>query len=528
MALPFSFFGWRGLVALNTFAYLAAVAIVFVYTRRYATDRLTPWLGAAAFGLGGFAIEYAEGVWPQALSLCLVAGGMAAAGRAIDEDRVRSAALAGFLLGVACGVRYQNAVVLAVVWAAITLWARRHVRSGAAAALGASAPMLACSLLNHARFGLWNPVSKGPGYLKVPLVQGRAMSVFEPLTILWARVVDYSFRPRITGWMSAWLEYEPTTGVHLMHGVFARKALLQSAPWAVLALALFGVAWLPGFRVSNRQRSQLRLLSLATFSLLAIFSLAGAGRDEGYGFNQRYLLEILPFAAAAFAWALEGTGVRASHVLSGGLVGCGIAAAVWLSAPLIGDARNPMWIWRLRAIMKVPLLMSAGLLLAWIAARRSGRAAGALAVLAGACVGWGLVLHLVDDVFPSHWTRRYHLARTQELQAVMPDHSALVAYWSTADAAGPLLLDRDVVIVDAHKDEGADAPMLMHALMGENRRVFLATEGVPADVASRLLGTFRATPVSSGAAEVFELHDGASDALRRSAPDSGAPGSRRD
>jgi len=98
MALPFSFFGWRGLVALNTLAYLAAVAIVFVYTRRYATDRLTPWLGAAAFGLGGFAIEYAEGVWPQALSLCLVAGGMAAAGRAIDEDRVRSAALAGFLL----------------------------------------------------------------------------------------------------------------------------------------------------------------------------------------------------------------------------------------------------------------------------------------------------------------------------------------------------------------------------------------------------------------------------------------------
>src|SRR5690348_910091 len=31
LALPFSWFGWRGLVALNTIAYLAAIALTFAY-----------------------------------------------------------------------------------------------------------------------------------------------------------------------------------------------------------------------------------------------------------------------------------------------------------------------------------------------------------------------------------------------------------------------------------------------------------------------------------------------------------------
>src|SRR5262245_13776291 len=38
IALPFSYLGWRGLVGLNTLAYLVTIYLVFAYTRRYSTD----------------------------------------------------------------------------------------------------------------------------------------------------------------------------------------------------------------------------------------------------------------------------------------------------------------------------------------------------------------------------------------------------------------------------------------------------------------------------------------------------------
>ena len=85
LALPFLPFGWRGLVALNTLAYLATTVMVFLYTRRYATETSTAWMAAAAFALGGFVIEYAQGVWPHALSIALCTGGILAAGRSIES-----------------------------------------------------------------------------------------------------------------------------------------------------------------------------------------------------------------------------------------------------------------------------------------------------------------------------------------------------------------------------------------------------------------------------------------------------------
>src|SRR5262245_20132863 len=44
IALPFSYFGWRGLVALNTLSYLATAAMVFWWLRRFSKEKSTPWL----------------------------------------------------------------------------------------------------------------------------------------------------------------------------------------------------------------------------------------------------------------------------------------------------------------------------------------------------------------------------------------------------------------------------------------------------------------------------------------------------
>ena len=222
LALPFSWFGWRGLVGLNTLAYLATVLIVFLYSQRFATTQLTPWLAAGAFALGGFALEYSQGVWPHALSFALCTGGIVAAGMSIDRGRHVAAVAAGVLLATAAGLRYQNAVIVAAVGAGLLLLAQDRLRAVAAFAAGTAVPLSTSAFINHVRLDSWNPISKGSGYLNVPLaVDSSAWS--DPFVMLWAQTVDYSARPRLSGPdVDSWLHYDLTTGAHLILNAFAK------------------------------------------------------------------------------------------------------------------------------------------------------------------------------------------------------------------------------------------------------------------------------------------------------------------
>ncbi len=111
------------------------------------------------------------------------------------------------------------------------------------------------------------------------------------------------------------------TGAHLMIGATLQKSLLQSAPWAILALIMFTLAWLPWFRMPEARQRQMRLLSLVTLAILCRFAFCRRARHEGLSFNQRYLLELLPLAAVGFAWALDGLKVRLRPVFIGALSG---------------------------------------------------------------------------------------------------------------------------------------------------------------------------------------------------------------
>jgi hypothetical protein len=107
--------------------------------------------------------------------------------------------------------------------------------------------------------------------------------------------------------------------------------------------------------------------------------------------------------------------------------------------------------------------------------------------VAGVCLGWGLALHLGDDLPASRMLRAWKYQAAENLRAVVPDHSALIAYGGSRDAAGPLLFDRDVVILDAHPDDGADAPKLIRELMARNRRVFVLRGSFSGRALSRVL-----------------------------------------
>ena len=118
----------------------------------------------------------------RSASRCARAGYFAA-GRSIesresgdssDNRRPPLAAAAGFLLGLATGVRYQNAVILAVVAGGIALWSAHRRKTLTAYVVAAAAPLSASAVINHIRLGSWNPISKGDNYLTVPLLEGSA------------------------------------------------------------------------------------------------------------------------------------------------------------------------------------------------------------------------------------------------------------------------------------------------------------------------------------------------------------------
>lgn len=509
IAFLFFWMGWRGLVALNTLAYLATTAMVFFYVKRYASEEATPWLAAGAFALGGYSIEYALGVWPHSLSVALCTGGVLAAGRLLENRSASLAAGAGFLLALATGIRYQNAIILAAVGVGIGLWAAPRWRSVATFSMAALVPLSVSSAINHARLLSWNPISKGPGYLSLALVQDISSSWTDPFVMFWARVVDYSARPPLSGrGFEGWFVHDATTGANLMLGVALKKALLQSAPWAALALMIFVLVWLPRFRIPESQRRQLRLFSLVTFAILGVFAVSGMNRDDGLSFNQRYLLELVPLAAVAFAFSLDRLALQQRPFLAGAAPGVGLVLVILFGTPLVGSPDMPRWLARQIALLYLPLFMAAALGVLWGAARSRPRVRPALAAAVGCCLGWALALHAFDDVLMSQNLRAHQRERTTALAALLPAGSALVTFGGSATPAGPLLFNRDLVILDTRADDGTDAPMLIQELLRRKRRVFLLDEGLPVDVRARVVSGLDVMPATQGGpAPLLELRE---------------------
>jgi hypothetical protein len=465
-----------------------------VYAGRHATGVSTPWLAAGAFALGGFTIEYAQGLWPHALSIALCTGGIVAAGQVLERGRMSMAVTAGFLLALAAGVRYQNAVIVVAVGAGIVLWGHRRWRSVLAFGLAAAVPLAASAAINYARLGSWNPISKGPRYLRIPLLDGSADSALSPLFLFWARIVDFSVRPPLIGPSFGWMEYDPATGAHLMMGEVIHKSILQSAPWAVLGFLVFVAAFWPGRALPDAQRRQIRLLALITAAVVATFAFSGVLRNEGLSFNQRYHLELLPLLAVGLAWSVDRFG-SLERPFWGGVV-CGMLIALLLLFGLpFGTSRTLL-------LLKVPVMLAALLAGLWFLALR-GHARPLLTGVAGICLGWGLALHLGDDVPASRTLRAWKHQWTEELRAVVPDHSALITSGATRDVTGPLLFDRDVVILDAEADHGEAAPTLVRELLARGRRVFVLRRQLHPRILSRVLAGLDEVPLPG--TELLEL-----------------------
>lgn len=488
IALPFSLLGWRGLVALNTVAFLGTAALLFVYARRYADER-AGWIAAAAFGLGGFAIEYSQGVWPHMVSVFLCVAALVLAARVRDGAGPALALAAGLLAGTAAGVRYQNVVVAAGVGVGILVFAPKRLRASAVYASGVGLPLLVCSAINRARLGSWNPISKRATYLKAgvgvdnPHATAPANPIVESLQVLYAKVVDFSTHPAVGASQTlehGYLQKDPETGAFFLLGA-VKKAWLQSSPWVAVGLIVLVGAWFGWRRLElaqgdGRLRRELRALSFVVFPVLGVFAIAGFSRLDGLCFNQRYFHELVPVAAVACAWAFVGRPLERPALLGGALVA--LVAVVAVTRSLAGTSIEALF------LMKAPLALAVALLASWLWVRAGG--ATGVSVVLGLCLGWGLGVHAVDDLPASRALRTMNRNHRVALADSLPDRSALFAYWGLKDAYGPLQLDRDLVIADVWADDGAAAPELAAAFLAQERRVFVLANGFPPPVISRM------------------------------------------
>lgn len=494
LGLPFSYLGWRGLVALNTLSFLATILMTFALTRRYAAAAETPWIAAAAVGAGAYFVEYAQGLWPHMITVALVTGATLLCARAIDESRVEWAAAAGFLAALAAGVRYQNAFIIGCLGLALLLLSRRRLVLPAALAAGAVLPLAVCSIMNFARLGSWNPISKGSGYgiTAERMARGEGTIVGKIATMAWTRVVDYSAQPSLAGTVhESFLTPQPESGAFVLVTA-VKKAWLQSAPWMIVPLILLVVAWLPASPFSRRigpaPQRHLRLISLVVVATIGMFSAAGVRTTDGLCFNQRYFCELVPLMAVALAWGVEGIGLRArsTALLAGTLAGAALAFAS-LQPHHLAPLRHHL-------VRYLPLALALLFAAAW-ALWRGGRARGvekpwqleATAFALGATLAWGLTVHLGDDVPASRILRHSRQDYLRQLGPFISEHSAVFASGAIKDALGPLQLYRDVVIAVPGFDYGAATKELVETFLARGRRVFILPNALPRELLDPVL-----------------------------------------
>jgi hypothetical protein len=509
LALPFSPFGWYGLIALNALAFAATVWLVHRCARTLSDRPATASIAAAALLLGGYSIEYAQGLWPHCLAMALCTGAVVLAARARLRPASWPALASGALVGLATGVRYQNIVLAALLGLGLLVLGGggKRWRRSLLFALGVAGPLLACSLLNHARLGWWNPVSKGPGYVSLEGVEagtnGRAAAFAR---VLYAKVVDFSTHAPMGGGPTAhgadrwrW-EPDPELGAYIVHGA-VKKAWLQSSPWVAMSLLLLVLAWRPRPGGPSGRADEERALSLVLAGVLVFFGLSGAGRLDGLCANQRYLLELGPIAALALGLGLDRVELPRRALLGGGLFGLGCALFVlWPDL----DPRT-----RVSGLLHVPLALAAASAATLLAVRlgpvRMRLLPSVLAGLLGASLSWAAAVHLGDDL-PAAYRRRLAAASLAERWAsVLPERAALFVHFAGRDASAPLHLGRDLLLVDPWLDGARDAPRVAEELLRSGRRVFIDRLAVPEAVARKIQGSHPVRVVLPGDKPILEL-----------------------
>jgi 4-amino-4-deoxy-L-arabinose transferase-like glycosyltransferase len=484
IAYPFSYVGGSGLVFLNVLASVATLALVFTVGWRLAGQERAGWYAAALWFLGASTLEYAQGLWPHMLAVALTTAGLVLAALAAGHGRRGQAVAAGFLLALAAGVRYQNAVLLMVGLLVLLVWGKARLRIASAFCLGALPLVVLSAFINHARIGSWHPWSKAVSYVKVGVGHGAAAPHREFLLGLWAKVVDYSAQPPFHNQADSFLKKLPTGDMVTIWGVL-KKSWLQGSPWVLVGLLALLLAWSRRDRFGELAQRHLRMLTVPVVAVLAVFGLAGVYRHDGLSFNQRYFLELAPLVAIAAAVGLARLPVRWPWLAAGAGVGAATAAVALLA--FAGAAS-----YRLQSLL--PLVLAGAAACLWLLSLPRPRWRGPAGLAIAACLAWSLAIHLSTDLRASRLARHFNIGRLAIVEEAMTEDrpAAIVGALGPVDAFCPLLLDRDVVVVTGTSVPAEELPHLLDSLLPQ-RRVLLWLETFPNATVTSLRARYHVT-----------------------------------
>lgn len=513
IAVPFYWLGgFHGLFLINLLAFLGSVWMTMAIARRLSDDPNVALNSALILVLGTYTWEYVHGVWPHILSMFLVSAAVLAGLSALQETRPGRAAamtaLAGLIIGVGAGVRYDVVLVGPAIALPFLFASPTRIAPVLAMAGGMLPGIGALALTNHAKFGVLSPFSYGSGLSGsvsvgnyVPLLiaacaatglvwaatresslghlrrrpamlAGGGIAILLALVLVpqirevlirllqgsWELVVDLRYRPDIKEWG---VSRTPTGG--LAYGISLKKALLQNCPWLIMIGLPLG-AWL------KKRDGGHAMLFLAIGAFIALY---GYQRwHGGLSLNMRYFVPFLPFAAilAAEAWrsmAMESPRGRTQTVTAAGLA----SALVWIPLifhdPTLGV--EPV-------LLNVPLAIAfaLGILLllrltpAGPAARLSNSAAMLVATIA---LAWSASVTIAYDAPRSTATRvANHNIGTKVRSVIRPDAIVFTRYANRVSA----LIDDDVPLAFPRNDDFADFKRLLDMHLDEGRPVYLA------------------------------------------------------
>ncbi len=485
IALPFARLGgWRGLVLLNAVAFMTTLFLVYRRTAQLSSDKTTPWVAAGILGTCTYLLDFSQGVWPHTLTMLLCTAGLYSS-LPIREKKFNagSYALSSLLLAIAAGIRYQNIVLLVLVLGCILLLQKEKWRRTAAFCLGAALPLAASSLINHARYGFWNPISKpGAGYVNLGALraaqEGRMIDMLtDTCRAFGSRVIDFSLHhPLPVGFTP---DPQSSIGTIMCMGVI-KKAWLQSCPWLLLTACLLLIQLRP-MRIRHGSLGPIRrewtAYAIVIGGVLGLFAAAGSSRIDGMGFNQRYFIELLPFATVAFALS-TGRYIRrhAVSVATGGTLTAVVTLMVTYLMPTDSLARELI-------LGKLPILLAVATCVMWYSTHtsRKGITTGT-SLLLGSCLAWSATVHLAHDMPATRRLRSVQELRATSAHNAIPSDSPalLVASWGLALAMAPLELSHSgIVIADPWVDQGEDLPALIDAAFSTGKRVYVILNDLP-------------------------------------------------
>ncbi len=513
IAAPFYMIGgYKGLFWINLLAFFGTVWATAAIARRLYGDRSVALNAVLFLILGTFTWEYAQGAWPHSLSMFMVAAAVLAGLVALDRESPGQAtvwaAVAGLVVGIGAGIRYDAILVAPALALPFLFGSPPRVRPLIGLAAGLVPGLLLLAITNEAKFGIFSPFTYGTdssgadsvhGYISMVAAVGTAVALAwfatrepvcrhyagRPLWIAAAGIVavalimlvpqtralswrlmqgalellvDLRFRPDIDEWG---VSRTPTGG--LVYGQWLKKALLQNCPWLVL-LGIPAAGWL------RRRDGRTAILFLVIGAFITLYSYHRW--HGGLSLNMRYFLPILPLAVilAADAWKTLSSGIPDGWRKTA--VTLGLLTALPWSFLLLKDPELTVEPVLLITPLAIAAALAAALILRTISAGRLRLAIGGAGLtLAAVGLAWAFSTAFAYDLLRSSASRAVNYRIGADVQTIVePDAIVFSRYANRVS----VLIDDGIRLAFPRNDDFDDFRRLVDIHLAQGRPVYLA------------------------------------------------------